>query len=116
MTQLSRKESLAKMRWRYAQRGLGGKSRLLDEICEVCDYERKHAITQPLGFFWRREILCSRPLFKDTGASISTSSDPDVRFLLSCMARARAAAGRVFGQAGKIPRGTSPEAVGFLRG
>lgn len=32
------------MRWRYAQRGREGKSRLLDEVCEVCGYERKHAI------------------------------------------------------------------------
>ena len=44
MSQLSRNEYLAKMRWRYAQRGLQGKSRLLDEVCEVCDYERKYAI------------------------------------------------------------------------
>ena len=44
MSQLSRKEYLAKMRWRYAQRGREGKSRLLDELCEVCGYERKHAI------------------------------------------------------------------------
>ena len=44
MSQLSRKEYLAKMRWRYAQRGRDGKSRLLDELCEVCDYDRKYAI------------------------------------------------------------------------
>jgi hypothetical protein len=44
MSQLSRKEYLAKMRWRYAQRGREGKSRLLDELCEVCGYDRKHAI------------------------------------------------------------------------
>ena len=44
MSQLSRKEYLAKMRWRYAQRGLQGRSRLLDEVCEVCGYERKYAI------------------------------------------------------------------------
>jgi hypothetical protein len=35
---------LAKMRWRYAQRGREGKSRLLDELCEVCGYDRKYAI------------------------------------------------------------------------
>jgi len=44
MSQLSRKEYMAKMRWRYAQRGREGKSRLLDELCEVCGYDRKHAI------------------------------------------------------------------------
>ena len=44
MSQLSKKEYLAKMRWRYAQRGREGKSRLLDEFCEVCRYDRKHAI------------------------------------------------------------------------
>ncbi len=44
MSQLSRKEYLAKMRWRYAQRGREGKSRLLDEFCDVCGYDRKHAI------------------------------------------------------------------------
>lgn len=44
MSYLSRKEYLARMRWRYAQRGRKGKSRLLDELCEVCGYDRKHAI------------------------------------------------------------------------
>jgi hypothetical protein len=44
MSQESRKEYLAKMIWRYARRGREGKSRLLDEVCEVCGYERKHAI------------------------------------------------------------------------
>jgi len=44
MSQLSRKEYLAKMRWRYAGRGSAGKSRLLDEVCAVCDLERKYAI------------------------------------------------------------------------
>lgn len=44
MSKLSRKEYLAKMRSRYAGRGPEGKSRLLDEVCEVCGYERKYAI------------------------------------------------------------------------
>ena len=35
MSQLSRKEYMAKMRWRCAQRGREGKSRLLDELCDV---------------------------------------------------------------------------------
>ena len=44
MSQLSRKEYLAKMRWHYVQRGREGKSRLLDEFCEISGYDRKHAI------------------------------------------------------------------------
>lgn len=44
MSQLSRKEYLAKMCWRYAQRGREGKSRLLEELCDVCGYDRKCAI------------------------------------------------------------------------
>ena len=44
MRQPSRKEYLEKMRWRYAQRGRQGRSRLLAEVCEVCGYGRKHAI------------------------------------------------------------------------
>ena len=59
MSQMSRKEYLAKMRWRYAQRGLEGKSRLLDEVCEVCDYERKYAIlSRPLSqTLFRRQFM-----------------------------------------------------------
>ena len=44
MSKSSRKEYLAKMRSRYPGRGPEGKSRLLDEVCEVCGYERKYAI------------------------------------------------------------------------
>ena len=45
MSQDSKNEYLKKMRWRYAQRtGKQGKSRLIDEFCEVCGYERKYAI------------------------------------------------------------------------
>jgi hypothetical protein len=44
MSQLSRKEYLAEMCWRYAQRGREGKSRLLDELCEVGGYDRKYDI------------------------------------------------------------------------
>ena len=32
------------MRERYRQRGREGRSRLLDEVCAVCGYERKYAI------------------------------------------------------------------------
>jgi len=39
-----RNEQLERLRKRYAGRGKGGKSRLLDEFCEQYDYERKYAI------------------------------------------------------------------------
>lgn len=32
------------MRERYTHRGREGRSRLLDELCELCGYERKYAI------------------------------------------------------------------------
>jgi hypothetical protein len=44
MSQTSKKEVLEKMRERYARRGREARSRLLDELCELCGYERKHAI------------------------------------------------------------------------
>ena len=34
---------LAQARWRYEKRGKQGRSRLLDEICALCGYERKYA-------------------------------------------------------------------------
>lgn len=40
----SKKEVLAVMRQRYAGRGREGRSRLLDEFCELCGYGRKYAI------------------------------------------------------------------------
>ena len=44
MSRRSREEVLAAMRLRYAGRGRVGRSRLLDEFCELCRYERKYAI------------------------------------------------------------------------
>ena len=44
MSQKSKEEVLKKMRWGYAGRGREGRSRLLDEFCELCGYERKYAI------------------------------------------------------------------------
>lgn len=44
MSQESRKEVLERMRQRYAGRGRAGRSQLLDEACELCGLERKHAI------------------------------------------------------------------------
>lgn len=52
MSQRSKIEYLEKMRFRYQGRGREGKSRLLDELVEVCGYDRKYAIklmNQPLG-------------------------------------------------------------------
>jgi hypothetical protein len=34
---------LEQARWRYAKRGKEGRSRLLDEVCALCGYERKYA-------------------------------------------------------------------------
>lgn len=44
MSQTSKREVVLKMRERYARRGREGRSRLLDEVCELCGYERKHAV------------------------------------------------------------------------
>ena len=52
MSQTSRNEYVEKMRMRYQSRGREGKSKLLDELVEVCGLNRKHAIklmNQPLG-------------------------------------------------------------------
>src|SRR5437867_5281779 len=41
----SKREYLAKMRWRYAHaRGRRYKSRLIEELIALCGYSRKHAI------------------------------------------------------------------------
>jgi len=44
MSDQSRREVILKMQERYAGRGREGRSRLLDEICELCGYDRKYAI------------------------------------------------------------------------
>lgn len=45
MSQESRREVLEKMRERYERRrGREARGRLLDEVCELCGYERKHAL------------------------------------------------------------------------
>jgi len=44
MSQESRREVLVKMVKRYQGRGREGRSRLLDEVCELCGYGRKYAI------------------------------------------------------------------------
>jgi hypothetical protein len=44
MVQQSKREYLAKIKDRYRRAGRRGKSRILDEFCEVCEYHRKHAI------------------------------------------------------------------------
>lgn len=52
MSQNSKNEYVEKMRWRYRNRGREGKSKLLDELVEVCGLSRKHAIkvmNRPLG-------------------------------------------------------------------
>ncbi len=52
MSQRSQDEYVEKMRMRYQSRGREGKSRLLDELAEVCGLSRKHAIklmNRPVG-------------------------------------------------------------------
>ena len=44
MSATSRGEVLAQARARYEKRGKEGRSRLLDEVCVLCGYERKYAI------------------------------------------------------------------------
>jgi len=44
MSQNTTRELLLKMRERYGRRGRQGRSRLIDEVCELCGYGRKHAI------------------------------------------------------------------------
>jgi len=44
MSEKSRREVLLRMRERYAGRGREGRSKLIDEVCALCGYERKHAI------------------------------------------------------------------------
>ena len=44
MSQKSRQEMLEPARERYGRRGRQGRSRLLDEVCALCGYERKHAL------------------------------------------------------------------------
>lgn len=43
MSAKSREEVLEQARWRYEKRGKGGRSRLLDEVCALCGFERKYA-------------------------------------------------------------------------
>ncbi len=44
MTSQSKQEYLAKIKDRYRHAGKKGKTRILDEFCEVCAHSRKHAI------------------------------------------------------------------------
>ncbi len=44
MSTKSRQEFMGLMRERYKRRGRKGRSRLLDEVCEMCEYDRKYAI------------------------------------------------------------------------
>src|SRR5713101_1180420 len=43
MSATSRREVLEQARGRYGGRGKAGRSRLLDEVCALCGYERKYA-------------------------------------------------------------------------
>ena len=58
MSARSRKELLEQARARYRFRGKEGRSRLLDEICALCGYERKYVIKVLSG---------KRPLLAESG-------------------------------------------------
>ena len=44
MSRNTTREVIVKMRERYGRRGREARGRLLDELCELCGYGRKHAI------------------------------------------------------------------------
>ena len=54
MSEKSTGEILKIMRPKYARRGREARSRLLDEFCQLCGFERKYAI-KLLGGKWRAE-------------------------------------------------------------
>jgi hypothetical protein len=61
MSKKTTEEYLEKMRSRYQGRGREGRSRLLDELCEVCGYDRKHAIKVMRPGGYRRGAPRGRP-------------------------------------------------------
>lgn len=44
MTIEHKKAYLEEIRWRYQKSTKSQKTKILDEFCEVCKYDRKHAI------------------------------------------------------------------------
>jgi hypothetical protein len=44
MSYESKQEVVRRMRWRYKGRGRQGRSGLIEQVCELCGYERKYAI------------------------------------------------------------------------
>ena len=60
MSKKSRNEYLEKMNERYQGRGREGRSLLLDEICEVCGYDRKHAIKLMRPGGYRRGVAAKK--------------------------------------------------------
>ena len=61
MSAKSRKEVLEQARQRYGKRGREGRSRLLDEVCELCGYERsdgrKRGGSQAIYGVAQREVI-----------------------------------------------------------
>lgn len=66
MSAKSRQEVLEQARQRYQRRGKQGRSRLLDEVCALCGYERKHAI----------KVLSGKRRIAGTGARPRGGSQP----------------------------------------
>jgi hypothetical protein len=66
MSAKSRQEVLEQARQRYQRRGREGRSRLLDEVCALCGYERKHAI----------KVLSGKRRIAGTGVRPRGGSEP----------------------------------------
>jgi hypothetical protein len=60
MSKKSKNEYIEKMNERYQSRGRAGRSLLLDEICEVCGYDRKHAIKLMRPGGYRRGVAAKK--------------------------------------------------------
>lgn len=75
MSAKSRREVLEQARQRYAGRGREGRSRLLDEVCQLTGYERKYAIKvlsgrRPIGGQGRVRRGGSRPQYGEAERTV----------------------------------------------
>jgi len=82
MSARSRKELLEQARARYRFRGREGRSRLLDEICALCGYERKYAIKVLCG---RRPLAGERDLRRGGSARRYTEAERAVLKTIWCL-------------------------------
>ena len=75
MSAKSRREVLERARQRYGRRGREGRSRLLDEVCELCGYERKYAIKVLGG---KRAIIGSKGRKRGSSQAIYEVAEREV--------------------------------------